>query len=717
MSYTERFQPEAVNNLLKCNEKHLHDMIWDEETEDDIPFGFKDRHDYICQLINWLHRVKQNNYMNVAGYSQLERGRQYVKEFGIQKLKKNVRGYLVENSYDYDMCNCHPVLLKYIAERDCEGADTTYLDSYIKDRESILSKHNITKLDVIKCINKDNYTGKNKWLRNFNNEIKIIQEVVSRKSLFTTKKVYNKKASILNKELCQEENRILEYCIKNIKADVAALMFDGFMCNKKNLTNKLNDLTKTWGITWKIKDAEPLTFIEPLASLNQDKNCYEEMKFEFEKTHFIIKKPLCYCVVDTVNGEETIYRYTKSDLCGVYEPVKYKEVVWNNKNKDFDTKMIPFIPTWLADDTRREYERFGFIPPPLVCPEKTYNLFNGFIYETYDVVPDDNISVFLDHIRLLAGDEKTDEIYEYILNYLAHLIQKPAELPKTSILLKSIEGMGKDILFGNFGKYVLGKQYTVNTAKADDIVGKFNMLNKKFLVIWNETSGRDTCKELEQIKSMITEETITWEEKGKQKITLLNTIRLFFFTNNSNAMKPGPTDRRLMVVECSNNLPPKNYFDALGAAFNNKAQILGFVNYLKKIDLSNWSAPVNRVLTGFHEELSAKSVPHFDKFIIDRLYKMERFNSPEETRATPFYREYETWCFKKGYTPNTTTAFGRQLPRIDGVSKRNVKGGVMYSLVYDEIVAFLWEHKYIDDDFKLELLGEDDEVELETDAQ
>lgn len=711
MSYTETLIPTSVDNLLKCSIPHLCSVLWDEGEElNKAMFAFKDKREYVNFLVGYLSRVKRNGYKNKAKYFEDENGgRQFVKGFGIQKLIKKIRGYLVGNDvYDYDMKNAHPTLLKFIATRDCADVDVTYLNSYIDDRENILKNNNLTKQEVINTINKDNYRGKNSWLKQFHKEIKKIQDNITRKyPLLTTTSKFNKKGSILNKVLCIEENKILNLCIDGVP-NVSALMFDGFMCDKDDLTPRLNELSKDWGISWLIKPHQPFTFEEPE---EEDKeHSYNSVKEEFEKTHFIILRPLFYCSVYEVDGEKMIQKYSKYDILNVYEPKFYIEMTWSAKEQEYVPEKKGFMLEWLADNNRREYERFDFIPPPLVCPKNVYNLFTGFMYNTYKVEPDNNIDIFLNHIRLLSGDEQTEEVYDYVLNYLAHLIQKPAELPKTALLFKSVEGIGKNIFFDNVGRNILGYKYTLCTAKADDIIGKFNMLDKKFLVTWNECSGRDTQKEQEQIKEKITEPMVTWEEKGKQKIDMKNVMRLIFFTNNNNPIKPSPTDRRMMVIECSNNIPSPEYFKELYDALNNKAQLLGFINFLKKRDLTNWQPPRDRVLTGFHEELSSKSVPHFDKFIIYFIKRDGEGFGEITRRARTFYEDYEDWCKCKNYNPNTMTSFGRQMKKIDGITyvKQNY---VKYTINMTEVVEYLYNRNYICEDEKLELLCDDVELE------
>ena len=718
---------EHVDNLLKCSMPYLCELIWGENDavwdEENVKFKFKDKQDYLLQLVAYLTKVKKNNYKNtVLYYEPIEGGRQWGRGFCIQQLKKNIRGYLAGQTYDYDLNNCHPTLLQLIAKRDCDGIDTSVIDGYINNRDNILATNNLTKLDVISCMNKDNYKGKNTWLKKFHKEVKLIQEHISRSTDISTDSTTNKKASILNKKLCIEENKLLKLCIAGVKeqnpsTSIRALMFDGFMSNDGKLLDKLNELSKDWGMTWSIKPHQPLVFIEP-EEAGLDETSYAFIKEEFEKTHGFVKRPqpIFYSEYINPDGEDKLDRYSSMDLFTVYHNKYFEEVEWDAKTKAYMSKKQPFLKFWAGDTTRKTFEKFDFLPPPYVAPSDTYNLFNGFLYEKYiDIEPDDDITDFIDLFKHLAGSEKKEEITEYMLNYFAHLIQYPGELPRTSVLFKSIEGVGKNVLFEGFGRNVLGDQYVLCTQRQEDIVGRFSVTNNKFIVIWNEASGKDTHSAIEAIKTLVTEQKVSWEAKGRQTISVNNVNRLFFFTNNECPIKISPSDRRFMVIDC--DAPKDDYSDALCerviAAWKNKAKILGLVKFLKARKISNWDPCKHRVITSFYEALASKSVPLYDNFIIDRLEDSGIVNEEETIGASMFYNEYTIWCKKKEFSPQTQTAFGRKMVLIDGIHK--IKSArVKYIFNSTKVLKYMKSKSYIPDEQYLDILHNGVELEMMT---
>ena len=714
---------ERVDNLLKCSMPYLCELIWGDNDavwdEENVKLQFKDKQDYLIQFVAYLSKVQKNNYRNtVCYYNDSDGGRQFSRGFSTQKMKKNIRGYLIKD-HDYDMDNAHPTLLKKIAERDCDGLDTYVLDEYINNRKHILATYNLTKLEVISCMNKDNYKGKNPWLKKFHKEVKLIQEHITRTSGLTTTSTTNKKASILNKKLCIEENALLTKCYSTIKLDnpsisIRALMFDGFMSNNPNLIERLNDLSKDWGINWSIKPPQPLTYIEPEPS-EQDEKTYEFVKNQFEKTHGFVKRPqpVFYSEYHNPEGEDALTILTDTKLSTTYSNLFFYETIWDAKLKKYIQKPRPFLYFWNKDPDRKTFENFDFLPPPYKVPADTYNLFTGFLYESYtDIEPDDDIDDFIDLFMHLAGSEKKEEITDYMLNYFAHLIQYPGELPRTSVLFKSIEGVGKNVLFEGFGRNVLGDKYVLCAQRQEDIVGRFSITNEKFIVIWNEASGKDTHSSIEAIKTLVTEEKVSWEAKGRQTISVNNVNRLFFFTNNECPIKISPSDRRFMVIDC--DAPKDDYSDALcdrvRAAWKNKAKILGLVKFLKQRDISKWNPCKDRVFTSFYDALASKSVPLYDNFIIDRLEDNGIVNEEETIGASMFYNEYTIWCKKKDFSPQTQTAFGRKMILIDGIIKIK-QGRVKYYFNSTKVLEYMKKKSYIPEEQYLDILHHGVEVE------
>lgn len=116
------------------------------------------------------------------------------------------------------------------------------------------------------------------------------------------------------------------------------------------------------------------------------------------------------------------------------------------------TRLAPLAEQWWGHWQRRAYAGLVFMPghPQEVTlrhGDVYYNLFRGWPVQP---VPGD-CSLFWAHLKdiICAGDEAR---YTYVRRWLAHAIQKPAEMPETALLLRGGQGAGKGTLVNIYGQ-------------------------------------------------------------------------------------------------------------------------------------------------------------------------------------------------------------------------------------------------------------------------
>jgi hypothetical protein len=506
-------------------------------------------------------------------------------------------------------------------------------------------------------------------------------------------------------------------------------MFDGLMVDASHepeaVLKVLTEATSDDGVEWTMKPHSPLTYVKPPARVGGGGE-YALMKAEFELTNFMVLEPSVKYVRISTNRDDTekLVRYDLESFKQRYANMKVSEV-----KPDGGAKKVDFVAKWVSDKDRREFKTIDFLPPPMECPADTYNLYSGMLWESYQadgVLPDESgVPVFKKHLRVIAGNESTDEMAQYLLYYFAHLIQKPGELPKVAMLLRGPQGCGKNVLLQMLMWHIVGRQYYLETANKEAITGRFNSLNHKLVVCYNEASGSDTAAAFELIKTYISDPTIQWEEKGIQSVTLLNVMRLLFLSNNENPVPIHPKERRLTAMECSPIIPNREYFNAFVRAFElrpdvtDKSKCLGIALYLKSLDLGSWTAKDNRVETDLYRAMASTKVDFVDRFLHHYLLTLDRDDSTRpvaEVQAIEMYSSYTTWCRGKGLTATTNTMFGRKLfsdanttagtPSYDGISKTKRKGRAVYLIDIEAVIATLHLKKAINDDERAELLSD-----------
>ena len=162
----------------------------------------------------------------------------------LQGVPSTIRGLLLsESGTDLDMCNAHPVILRYICK--LHSIECPYLEYYINHRDECLGKfasRETGKDAYLKATNNDKINRTKalpKEFKNYDKEMKNIQRKLAGIEKYTdlvatvpVDKAYNKIGSAINRILCYYENIILQHAIHVVNRkgiEVAILMFDGLM--------------------------------------------------------------------------------------------------------------------------------------------------------------------------------------------------------------------------------------------------------------------------------------------------------------------------------------------------------------------------------------------------------------------------------------------------------------------------------------------------------
>lgn len=220
-------------------------------------------------------------------------GRFYAEgQLSMQSLPREIREAISDDLYyDIDIKNCHPEILKQYCVNN--NIECKRLTTYCKKRDeiinSIMNDFNMTKEEVkegllsllnggIKFFNK---VKKSEYIKELNNELKIIQQniyekeekyrLLGEKSANTKKKeggFYNPLGSCINMLLQDIENNILQCMIdylenQNIINSYFVRVFDGFMILKDDVQN-LDELLKELENEVKLKTKYQIKLINKL---------------------------------------------------------------------------------------------------------------------------------------------------------------------------------------------------------------------------------------------------------------------------------------------------------------------------------------------------------------------------------------------------------------------------------------------------------------------
>ena len=612
---------EKCKQFLKLNNSTIiksFNINKSDRNEDGKYYGL-DNATYITEIKKWCVTAIDNNGTNQTDYKRSEtspEGRMYVNDFGIQRLSRDIRSWFCcRDYYDFDMKNCHPVLLYNYMKINHPETKLPLLEQYVEDRDTFLKKSKLNKLQVLIMLNSDKYSIHNDTnpdilkiqtalFKNFNTCRKVICQGVT-----LDENAKNPMGSYTNKLLCKLENKIL--C--EVAGEMNVPMFDGFMILKSKVDdisdslNKLNDfdICKLYNITWTQKIiSESIKIInvdeseEP--SFNSKDKSYEAVKYQMEKNNFLIKSPPIFINEFKNHKNESVLNMMD---CGgfriVTAPFKYEVKVTNSSGEIVNTKQKPIYPKWIEDSQRRCYDQLIFYPKLNYNANNSYNLFKGFKCDKNSDYENniDGLNRFLELVKCLCGDDS--ESVEYLLNWAAHLVQKPEELPNVAVLIKSMEGCGKDT-FREYLEKIIGSDYVYTTDKIDNIVGNFNAnISNKLLIQLNEAKSFDGHSSVAALKHLITTTTVEINQKNVKSYKLDNYARLLLFSNETNVVQITAEDRRYVVIKSGNKLD-QEFYTGLYDDLKNKDIIQSVYHFLSNRDISEFKfteRPQNKAYT------------------------------------------------------------------------------------------------------------------------
>ncbi|WP_052074445.1 DUF5906 domain-containing protein [Shewanella mangrovi] len=305
----------------------------------------------------------------------------------------------------------------------------------------------------------------------------------------------------------------------------------------------------------------------------------------------------------------------------------------------------------------------GVYPNQSDCPESVFNLYQGFAIEPKQ----GDCALFLEHLRvvLCRGDEK---VFSYLVQWLAHIIQRPEEKPSVAVVLKSVEGTGKGTLFKPLKTILGGMAVQVNGA--EQITGKFNSLVANKLLVFGDEVELTDKRSANRLKGLISETSVTVEFKGIDAQQVPNYARFIFAGNGEHIILAGVRERRYLLLEpSSEKAQNKAYFDALHDwADNGGAEAL--LDYLQQLDISEFDprrAPVTKAL--IEEKLANLSLAN--TYVLEQLTQPKPFTDAPRIETELLIGVFIDWAHNNGDSlskPQAASSLGKTLTRI-GVKK------------------------------------------------
>ena len=315
---------------------------------------------------------------------------------------------------------------------------------------------------------------------------------------------------------------------------------------------------------------------------------------------------------------------------------------------------------WLEWPARRTYQSLVFDPSGQAA-SNAYNTWRGL------AVSPSNSSCkrIVSHI-LTVWCGRSVEQFNYVMRWLALLVQKPWVKPEVALVLRSKEGAGKTIivkvLIDIFGPHAFV------TAQRDQVAGHFNgHLFDKVLVILEEAFFAGDHASVAAAKALITNSMISYEAKGKDAVTGRSFAHVISLTNNDWAVPAGADSRRWMVLDISGErMGDHAYFAALAQEIENGGAA-AFLELLGKIDVTNFNPRVLPATKALHSQ-QAETLSHTNPVAAFWLHVLAEGEFTLDYGSVVWGTGISSGEFQESY--RLATARARHAPAFDQAAKQ-----------------------------------------------
>ena len=334
-------------------------------------------------------------------------------------------------------------------------------------------------------------------------------------------------------------------------------------------------------------------------------------------------------------------------------------------------RMMNLADMWLEHPDRRTYPGgICFAPDGEVINK--YNLWRGWSYKP---VPGD-VAPFIEFVTnvIASGD---DEHAEYILGWVAQMIQKPQSKVGVGITLRGKKGSGKSF----FGELIGGlcKPHHRIVSKADHVTGKFNRHLEDTLLLQCDEAYWARNKAAEgALKDLMTNNRITVERKGMDSYSSNNYTRLLFTSNEEWVVPASLDERRFAVFDVSEcQMQNAKYFGDLRRWYD-RGGAENLLYFFKHFDLNKVDVRV-APKTAALDEQKLLSLDTIDQWVLDCISSGEfreqrangdvfEFGSPEAKHS--IYHCYVSSVKGRFESVRKESQFWRHLHEIDGLIVR-----------------------------------------------
>jgi putative DNA primase/helicase len=246
---------------------------------------------------------------------------------------------------------------------------------------------------------------------------------------------------------------------------------------------------------------------------------------------------------------------------------------------------------------------------------------------------------------LCSGEEKSHDVYQWALKWLAYPIQHPGAKMRTALIFHGPQGTGKNLFFESimalYGEY--GR--IVDQSAIED---KFNdWASRKLLLIADEVVARNELYHVKnKLKTFVTGEWIRINPKNVAAHDERNHVNLIFLSNENQPLALERDDRRYLVIHTPSKLDAEFYQDARREI--DAGGIAALHHYLLNLDLEDFDEHTKPPMTRAKEDLIDVGMDSVSSF----LHEWQQGEIEDipfcPCLGTHLYGKYRKYCELRG---------------------------------------------------------------------
>lgn len=326
-------------------------------------------------------------------------------------------------------------------------------------------------------------------------------------------------------------------------------------------------------------------------------------------------------------------------------------------------------------NTQQRYIRLVF-KPGLEPDSRELNLWHGFEFEPHS---HGNCDTFMDHLfrNVCQGDEAH---YDFLLDWMAHLVQKPYEKIGIVLALRGKQASGKSIVGELIGR-LISRRHFLRVDSIQQLTSRFNAdFADKLLVLADEAVWGGDKKQESSLKNLITASSLTVEPKGFERFSVDSYMR-FVLTSNENWLAPiSLNDRRYFVLDVGDdNRNDRSFFGQMMDEMENQNGFERLLHILATRDISvrNWgqipmteakAENIERSLDSFYQWLFESLLYGTESTDTNDLFygcsSCEDLCVPAESVRSSYRGFCDYWDVRHRYD---AAQFGKELSKVLGV--------------------------------------------------